>query len=148
VFRAFRASAERLIDQPADVVFARYTDHAGWSGWAGLGPVRLLQEGAGDRNGVGAVRGFALAPGLREQVTRFEPSRRLEYKICAGGFPIADHRGEVVFTPDGERTLVAWSAGFRSKIPGVGGLMERGISAMFRSVLVRLAQDLRARPPL
>ncbi len=103
-----RVEVDRLFPHPTGRVFQRYTDHVGWSEWAGLGRVRLTREGAPDRNGVGAVRAFSVAPGLREEVTVFEPPAagasspaRMEYRVTRGPVPMADHRGEVIFTPEG-----------------------------------------------
>ncbi len=138
---------ERVFPHPVERVFARYTDHAGWSDWAGFGPVRLVQEGAPDRNGVGSVRAFAVAPGLREEVVVFDPPRRQEYRVTQGAFPLADHHGEVVFTPEGSATRVTWRVRFRSKVPGLGRPLARGIGAIFRRVLRRLARDLDAGSP-
>jgi len=137
-----RIEVERLIPHPIERVFRRYTDHAGWSEWAGLGIVRLVREGAPDRNGVGSVRAFALAPGLREEVIVFEPPRRQEYRVTRAAFPLTDHHGEVIFTPEGPGTLVTWRVTFRSKVPGLGWPVERGIAALFRWMLRRLARDL------
>ena len=39
-------TVERFIDHPIEEVFRRYTDHEGWSEWAGFGKVRLAREGS------------------------------------------------------------------------------------------------------
>ncbi len=137
-----RAETERLFDHPVQEVFRRYTDHVGWSRWAGMGPVILVREGSPDRNGVGAVRAFRAAPGLHEEVTKFEPPHCLEYRIAQGGFPIADHRGEVHFDEQGTGTRVHWEATFRSRVPGLGWAMERGIEVVFERILAGLAREL------
>lgn len=141
-----RVAVERLIPHPVEQVFRRYTDNAGWSRWAGVGPVRLVREGAPDKDGVGAVRAFTVAPGLREEVIVFEPPRRQEYQIIQGAFPITDHHGQVIFTEEGRGTLVSWEVTFRSRVPGVGALLERGLKVFFRRILRRLARDLDAHP--
>ena len=149
---------ERFFPHPVEQVFRRYTDHVGWSEWAGLGKVRLTREGSPDKNGVGAVRAFSTALGLREQVTRFEPplgvaagephapsassAARMEYRICQGALPLADHNGEVLFTPQGSGTRMNWRVSFRCPIPGLGWPIERGLGVLFRRILARLARDL------
>ena len=117
-------------DASPQAVWDVYTDHARWSEWAGVPGSRLIEPGQVDPNGVGAVRGFA--GGLREEVLRFEPPKRMTYRVVAGLFPIKDHEGEVIFEPEGESTLVIWRCHFKSKIPGLGGLLERFITSTFR----------------
>ena len=140
-----RAHAERSFRQPPNVVFDRYTDHASWTAWAGFGRVTLAREGTDLPNGVGAVRMFARAPRLREEVTRFEPPYRMEYRVTEGAFPLTDHHGEVVFTPEGTGTRVTWNVTFRSRIPGVGFPIGRALGVVFARVLRGLARDLDTR---
>lgn len=136
---------ERSFSQPAERVFRRYTDHEGWSEWAGLGRVRLVREGSPDRNGVGAVRAFALTPGLREEVVRFEPSSVMAYRVTAGPMPFDQHHGEVRFEPEGSGTRLIWQISLRPLLPGVGWVLERGLTLLFRRMLGRLARDLDGR---
>jgi uncharacterized protein YndB with AHSA1/START domain len=135
-------TVEALIDHPIEEVFLRYTDHAGWSRWAGFGPVRLVREGSPQRDGTGSVRAFSLAPGLREEVTRFEPPARMEYRVVQGGFPITDHLGEVLFATEGRGTRITWRVSFRSKVPGVGRILSRGLAVVFKRVLTGLAREM------
>jgi uncharacterized protein YndB with AHSA1/START domain len=137
-----RVEIERLFDHPIEDVFRRYTDHAGWSRWAGFGEVRRVRDGSPDRDGVGCVRAFSLAPGLREEVTRFDPPHRMDYRVTRGPVPITDHHGEVVFTPEAQGCRVTWRVTFRAQIPGTGPVIERGLTWMFRAILRRLARDL------
>jgi uncharacterized protein YndB with AHSA1/START domain len=138
-------TVERSFDHPIEAVFRRYTDHAGWSDWAGFGKVRLVREGSPERDGTGSVRAFANAPGLQEEVTRFEPPSRMDYRISQGGFPLTDHHGEVHFETEGKGTRVTWRVSFRSRLPGTGWALRRGIDMMFRRVLAGLARDMDAR---
>ena len=135
----------RHFPHPRSVVFARYTDHESWGDWTGMGRVRLVREGTPHRNGVGAVRAFGGLP-LREEVTGFEEPTRMLYRVSAGGFPVTDHRGEVVFDEAGNGTRVTWRVRFRSRLPGTGLLLERGLHALFRRILSALAKDLDRRP--
>ncbi len=136
---------ERTFDHPVEHVFRRYTDHEGWSRWAGLGKVRLVREGAPERNGLGSVRAFRIAPGLREEVTRFEPPGRMEYKVVAGPVPMSDHLGEVMFESEGQGTRVTWRVSFRPTLPGAGWVMRQGLQVIFKRALAGLARDLRER---
>ena len=139
-----RVEVDRFFAHPVERVFRRYTDHAGWSAWAGLGRVWLTREGSPDRDGVGAVRAFSSAPGLREEVTVFEPLARMEYRVVRGPVPMADHRGEVLFAPEGAGTRLTWRVSFRSTIPGLGWVIERGLGVLFRRMLGAFGRDLDA----
>ncbi|HEY3820748.1 MAG TPA: SRPBCC family protein [Polyangiaceae bacterium] len=129
-----RIEVERVIAAPPADVFARYTDHAAWSTWAGAGKVSLAREGAPDRNGVGCVRAFESAMGLQEEVIAFEPPRLMAYRIARGGFPLKNHRGEVRFEPHARGTRLVWSVEFASRIP----LSERAIARFLRMMFGRM----------
>ena len=88
---------ERRFEAPPAQVWKVYTDHAGWTSWAGLGRARLVAEGQPDRNGVGAVRCFSTGGvSVFEEVLSFEPPKRMSYRVVRGGIPIMkDHLGEV-----------------------------------------------------
>jgi uncharacterized protein YndB with AHSA1/START domain len=141
-----RVEIERVLAHPIDDVFRCYTDHVGWSRWAKMGAVSLAREGSPDVNGVGAVRAFRAAPGLEEEVVTFEPPHRMEYRVVKGGFPITDHHGEVLFAKDGSGTRVTWRVSFRSKVPGVGKVLESGIGKVFERILDGLTKELDKRP--
>ncbi len=128
---------------PVDAVWARYTDHASWTRWAGLGPVRVARPGTPPPNGVGCVREFARTGNrLAEEVVEFDAPRLMAYRIVRGGGPIADHRGEVSFTPRDGGTLVVWRCRFRSRVPGLGPLIRFGITRVFAGALRGLERDL------
>ena len=135
-----RVEIERVVDATPEEAFARYTDHAGWTGWAGVGQVRLVRSGKPERDGVGAVRAFAPPLGLREEVTEFHPPTRMGYRIVAGGFPMKNHRGEVTFEPRGTGTRIAWSVVFDSRIPGLGRPTALVARLLFSTILRRFAR--------
>lgn len=138
-----RVEVQHHFNAPIERVWARYTDHVSWSDWAGLGRVKLAREGAPAPNGVGCVREFtAGGMGLQEEVVSFEPPRRMTYQIVRGGWPIADHFGEVSFAPRDGGTDVTWRCRFRSRVPGFGGLARLGITRVFRGALRGLERDL------
>lgn len=140
-----QVEVEGVIPAPVQSVWDRYTDHARWSEWAGLGPSRLLRAAEGDPNGVGAVR--ALGPGrfaAVEEVLEFEPPRRMVYALRRGPLPMKNHRGEVLFEDRGGETHVVWRCGFESRIPGVGWLLRLAVTRVFRGALAGLAREFRA----
>jgi len=134
-----RVEIERVVEAPPEVAFARYTDHAGWTAWAGVGPVRLVQTGSPQRDGVGSVRAFA--PGLREEVTEFVPPSRMRYRIVRGGFPMKNHRGEVRFEPHARGTRVVWRVEFDSRVPGLGRPVAVFARLLFSRILQRFGRS-------
>lgn len=129
----------RRFDAPVHRVWERYTDHRGWTEWAGLGRVTLDPAGSPDPNGVGCVRKITTASlSVWEEVVDFEPERRMTYRLVRGAVPMRNHFGEVRFDPDGTGTRVVWRCRFDSMIPGLGWLLRRGVERMFADVLARL----------
>ena len=133
---------ERRFQAPPEQVWRVYTDHAGWSAWAGLGRARLATEGQPDRNGVGAVRCFSTGGvSVYEEVLSFEPPKRMTYRVVRGGIPImTNHFGEVVLEPDGGGTRLIWRCRFDSSVPGLGAPMRWMITRLFRRALEGLAR--------
>jgi uncharacterized protein YndB with AHSA1/START domain len=132
----------RRFDAPPEQVWKIYTDHAGWSSWAGLGRARLATEGHPDRNGVGAVRCFTKAGiSAYEEVLSFEPPKRMTYRVVRGGIPImTNHLGEVRLEPDGAGTRLTWRCRFDSSVPGLGPPMRWMVTRLFRRALEGLAR--------
>lgn len=131
----------RRIDAPRQAVWDVYTDHASWSDWAGIGRVRLARTGQPSPNGVGCIR--VVGPGIfaaHEEVTAFEPPKRMCYRVLKGGIPIRDHQGEVDFEDDAGGTLVVWRCRFESKLPGLGPLLRAIVTRVFRGALAGLAR--------
>jgi uncharacterized protein YndB with AHSA1/START domain len=122
-----------------------FTDHAGWSDWAGFGRVTLERTGQEHRDGTGCIR-VLRGPGgvVREEVTEFDPPRRMTYRVLSG-FPVRDHSGEVRVEPRGAGSRVTWSCRFTPRFPGTATLSRVIVALVFRRVLRRLAARLRAR---
>ncbi len=127
---------EHRYGAPPEAVWAVYVDHARWSEWAGTPGSRLIVRGSPDPNGVGAVRGFF--GGMREEIKSFDPPNRMTYSVIGGFFPVKNHLGEVTFEADGHGTVVRWRCWFDSKVPGLGGLMQRFIGTTFARALAGL----------
>ncbi len=131
---------ERYFAAPVEEVWRVYTDHAGWSAWAGFSKSWLETEGKPDRNGTGAVRGFASGRvTVFEEVLEFDPPKRMTYQVVRGGPPMKNHHGEVICEPEGDGTRVTWRCRFDSKIPGLGWLMRFFVTRVFRTALDGLA---------
>jgi len=138
-----RVEVQQRIAAPIETVWDRYTDHASWTDWAGLGRVRLEREGVPPPNGVGCVREISSAGvAVYEEVLTFDRPHRMTYRVVRGGLPIRDHLGEVVFEAHDGATLVTWRCQFNSRIPGLGSAFRLLITRLFRNALSSLARRL------
>jgi uncharacterized protein YndB with AHSA1/START domain len=130
----------RRFPEPPERVFAVYTDHAGWSAWAGVGSSRLARPGRTHPNGSGALR--VLGPGpfaAHEEILEFDPPKRMSYRLVRGPLPLRDHQGEVCFQPDAGGTRLVWRCRFESRVPGLGPLLRAIVTRVFRRALDGLA---------
>ena len=130
----------RRFPEPPERVFAVYTDHAGWTRWAGVGTARLARRGSPDPNGTGALRVVGPGPfAAHEEVLDFEPPKRMTYRVVRGPIPFRDHFGEVLFEPDGGGTRIVWRCRFEPSVPGLGPLLRAVVTRVFRRALEGLA---------
>ncbi|NRA02940.1 MAG: SRPBCC family protein [Myxococcales bacterium] len=128
------------IPAPPERVFDLLADHRGLAEWSGAREVVLRQEGDPPPNGLGAirvVRGSGLA--IEEEVTSYDPPRRMTYRISAG-LPIRDHQGEVQVTPLEDASEVRWKVCFRPLVPGTGPLLRYLLRRGLEGVLARLTR--------
>ena len=126
----------------ARAVWDVFSDYRGWPEWSRVKEVVLRSPGDPDPYGVGAVcvlRAKGIA--IEEEITGFEPPRRLAYRIVAG-LPLRAHEAEVVLTPRGEHTHLDWQVRFEPWVPGTAG----PIAALFRRELLAIAARLKAYP--
>lgn len=132
-------SVERVIDASRETVWDKYTDHAGWTDWAGVGKVTLAREGDSERNGVGCIRVIS-NPGqeVHEEVIVYEAPSRMIYRVCGGNVPIRNHEGEVRMEESGGGTLVKWHVRFEPTIPFTGFLIRCLFTFVFSRLLRRL----------
>jgi len=128
----------RQFPHPRERVFDVYTDHWGWSRWAGV-PMKITREGVDDRRGVGLVR--VIPGGYHEEVTRFEPHSEMRYRLFKG-LGIAEHEGIVTFEEADGGTRVEWVVRIRPSIPLTGALLRLGLGAAFSRVLRLLEAEL------
>jgi carbon monoxide dehydrogenase subunit G len=110
-------------------VWAVLSDHEGMSRWAPGVKASLLRPGDTERNGVGAqrrVQALPLLPAFVEEVTVFEPDRRLSYKAVSG-IPFRNYVGDVELSPAGEGTTIAYTISADSGPPGVAAALANGL---------------------
>ncbi len=128
------------IPASAEQVFGVLTDHRGLADWSGAREVVLRQDGDPPPNGLGAIRvirGAGLA--IEEEVTAFDPPKRMSYRISAG-LPIRDHQGEIRVAPLEGASEVRWTVCFRPLVPGTGPLLRYLLRRGLADVLARLAR--------
>jgi len=115
------------------------SDHEGMAHWGPGLSVSLRTPGTDERNGVGAVRVIDArgpAPAIVEEVTAFEPGRRLAYRALSG-VPLRNYRGEVVLRAVAGGTEIAYTVSADQRVPIVEQLVVRGIARALLSALVR-----------
>lgn len=135
-----RIESEVLVPVSPDQVFAVLGDHEALGEWTGLGDCYLDKPGTQDANGRGAERVLETPMGdIREQITDWQPGRGYRYRIIAGG-PFVGHWGEVTLVPEfkGKATRVRWSIRFRSRLPGLGGVLRGALQSKLDAALNRL----------
>ena len=107
------ATATATVAAPVAQVWALLADHEGMARWAPGLKVTLVQPGQPDRNGVGAqrrIKAAPLLPALVEEVTAFEPERRLGYRGVSG-IPLRNYAGEITLQPAGAGTASRLTSG-------------------------------------
>jgi uncharacterized protein YndB with AHSA1/START domain len=130
------------VDLAPAQVWKVLADHEGMSGWAPGLRARLVTSGAGDPNGVGAVRSLELpgpAPAIVEEVVAFEPERLLAYR-ARSGVPFRGYGGEVELRPAGAGTEIRYTIRADERVPVVDRLAIRGVAKGLLALLVRAAR--------
>ena len=123
-------------------VFVVLEDHTGMTEWAGLGRVSPTARGFASDTGRGAEREIATPLGaILEQIIDCEAPKLLRYRIIKG-FPFINYIGEVRVQPEGGGSRVVWSLRFRSRIPGLGGLLRYAMQRKINAALQGLANYL------
>jgi uncharacterized protein YndB with AHSA1/START domain len=118
---------ERRLDAPPDAVFAILADHARYDRFDGIRRSVLVNPGDPDPNGLGAVRRVWVGPlRFEEEITAFEPQRRLDYLIRAvKPLPFRHEGASIRLELDGAGTHAVWTSSFEIPIPVIGRAMDR-----------------------
>jgi hypothetical protein len=121
-------------------VYALLRDGATWPEWSPIDSVELERQGAGEREGVGAVR--LLRSGRvtgRDTIVELVKDRRFSY-TNASSLPVKNYRGDVDLEPlGGGGTAITWVSEFDPKYPGTGALVRRGLEGFIAKVADGLA---------
>ena len=133
------------------IVWGVLADYPGMTRWAGARTVEIERPGADVPNGVGTIRALKSWHGtIREQITGFEPERRMTYKGLSG-VPARDYRGVIELSGRDGKTLLSWSVSFeprRFTAIAVSPLIKRMVSAgvdRFVRVVEATAKDRETR---
>ncbi|MEN1729051.1 MAG: SRPBCC family protein [Pseudomonadota bacterium] len=121
------------IELPPEKVFALLADHANYDRFPGITASELLNEGEPAPNGLGALRRISLGDlVLDEEITGYEPSKRLAYRIVASKpFSVVHDGGEIELTETPEGTEVRWRSTFKLRIPLIGWFVTRRAAKAF-----------------
>ena len=127
-------TATAQVPKSVEHVWSVLSDHEGMSSWGPGLKVTLVEEGTGDRNGLGAVRRIDApgpAPSIVEEVVVFEENSTLGYRAKAG-VPFKNYGGTVRLSPAGTGTRIDYSLTIDERVP----LVEKGAAAVVARVLL------------
>jgi hypothetical protein len=114
-------------------------DHEGMTRWSPGVSVSLERPGDPAPNEVGAVRLVRMVGlRIREEVTAFDPQRRLAYKALSG-MPLRDYSGAVVLDQQGDKTHVTWTLTCAGRLPTTR-LILAVHARVFLGALIRAAK--------
>lgn len=129
----------RRVDRPVHTVWRVLADHHDIATWAPGMSVRMERDGEPEPAGVGAIR-VINGPGLRirEEITAFEPSRRLAYRALSGT-PLPGWAGDVELAEHAGGTTIRWSLTSTTNLPGAGAVLD-AVAWFLLSALARSAR--------
>lgn len=130
---------KKTVEAPIGDVFEAFSDHEALALLPIVRSARVTRKGEVEKNGLGAIRevdGGVLW--LREEITKFERPRLMEYKIVKSRPQTTHELGRVEFFENAAGgTEVVWTTTFGIPIPVVGAVAELGFRAAFE-VIFRL----------
>lgn len=127
-----RIDIRKTFPYPVSALFAHLANHENLSTLFSPLKVTRIRDGEGAVNGAGSVRRLSppLGPAFEESVTVYQPDQRIEYTVTKGS-PIRNHKGVMVFEPEGKGASLHYTIVFEGKLPLIGALirplLERGI---------------------
>jgi uncharacterized protein YndB with AHSA1/START domain len=129
----FRVEVVRDMPASRDQVFKVISDHRGYARYPGVKAARLIKAGHREDDGRGAVRALSVDGGVTfvEEITRFEPGKRMDYLILNKWLPMRHQGAVITLEPHGRMTRVRWVSTFEVPVPLIGGLIGRKMVAQF-----------------
>lgn len=137
-----QATVTKTVDLPLAHVWEVLADHEGMTQWAPGLNATLEREGSPERNGVGAVRRISSpgpAPAIVEEITAFEPQRRLDYRALSG-VPFRGYGGSVELSAEGSGTRIRYSISADQRVPVLEKAALSGVARTLLALLVRRAR--------
>ena len=96
---------------------------------------KLLREGENERNGVGAIREVHVqSTKFIEEITVYEPPRRVDYLVTKCNHPMKHHGGRVDLIPRGDGTEIHWVTSFSVPIPLIGRMFAKIYRMVVRDI--------------
>ncbi|HZP28706.1 MAG TPA: SRPBCC family protein [Acidimicrobiia bacterium] len=137
------------LDTPAsaEALWEVLEDYRTWSSWGPWQTSDVERPGDDLPAGVGAIRRLTIGRRvLREETTRFEPTREMRYRVLEG-IPVRDYEGVVTLEPTDVGTRVTWSSTFRGQPTILGPVVRRSLQAQFPGIVGAFAAAAEARHP-
>ena len=143
----YKIKVQRIVQAPIAKVFDAISDHGNYAAFPAIDDSELLQEGAEERNGLGAFRSVKMN-GFQvwERITAFERPLHMQYKIeKAKPLGMNHYKGLIDFVDLGdETTQVTWVSEGEVAVPLVGKLLDKVMqkqgSGVFHSMLKSIEQ--------
>jgi hypothetical protein len=120
---------QRMIDitvettASADAVFDLVEHGATWPEWTSIETVEIERP----PEGIGAIRvnrrGRVVG---RDEIIEVARPQRFVYRSLSG-LPVRDYVGEIDIASTPAGASIRWRASFFPKVPGMGGMLERGV---------------------
>jgi uncharacterized protein YndB with AHSA1/START domain len=105
----------KAVAAPPALVWNVLADYPGMTKWAGARRVDIERPGVDVPNGVGTIRALKSWHGtIREEITGFEPERRMSYKGLSG-VPAREYGGGVELSRRGDATQMSWTVSFQPR---------------------------------
>jgi len=123
------------IQAPIEQAWELLSDQEGYTFAKQVSEAKLLKEGDGDKNGVGAVlRIRAMGATITWEIVTFDPPKRFEYRITHFPIPFRHESGTVDLTSRSSGTDAQWVSRFEVPVPLIGRIMELIIGRVFGKV--------------
>jgi len=126
-------------------VYALLREGATWPTWGPLDSFELERPGAGEPEGLGAVRIFRSGRVTgRDTIAELVQDRRFSYTHVSN-LPMKNYRADVDLEPAGDGTRIRWVSAFDPKLPGTGALLRRGLDGFVSKLANGLAEHASSR---